>query len=153
MSVKRELTVYVYSCWSFWSSIIFPQFPISTSAWKIHLLTHFVKCVISKSLQLLSTWYFRFPLGILLVWPSVFQTSQNRSMKNSAAEYTSCDILLMPLPLLYWGRNHSMKSQSNRLPLKACAIMWISCGVAQTGTFLHKTGKVCLLVSNTFNNW
>ena len=83
------------------------------------------------------TWFFRLPLGILLVCPREFQTSQNRSMRNSAAEWTSCAMLWMPLPRVYWGRNHCAKSESNLLPLRACAMILISAGTAHTGTFLQ----------------
>lgn len=82
------------------------------------------------------TWCFRLPLGILFVCPWEFHTSQNRSIKNSAAEYTSKDISWMPLPLVYCGRNHWRKSWSNLLPLKACAMILISSGDAHRGTFL-----------------
>lgn len=86
--------------------------------------------------QQLPTWCFRLPLGIFLVSPSLCHTWQNRSIRKSAAAYTSSAMLLTPLPLVYSGRNHCMKSWSKRLPLRAWAITRISGGVAHTGTFL-----------------
>ena len=128
-------------------TVYYPLFIGAAFSWEFLLLlanTNLIYFIIFSStkwtsaakLNFLNTWNLRCPRGTLTVSPSICHTSEERLNRNSAEFNAISARFLLLLPLKYFGRNHSRKSASKRLPLSACAIVLISCGTAQMGTLL-----------------